>query len=188
MWGSLPGGSGAVIATGRSERKSADDRAMDREYDNATSGGSIMSTKNAILYDTDFHAWATEQAALLRAGKLSEADIENIAEEIESMGKNERNELVSRLTVLLVHLMKWRYQPELRGRSWRLTIEQQRLHLEDHLADNPSLKSQIDTLIAKAYRHARIETERETHLERATFPSTCPFTFDQAMDPNFWPD
>ena len=70
-----------------------------------------MSTKNATLYDTDFYAWANEQAALLRAGRLSEADVENIAEEIESTGKREKRELVSRLTVLFVHLLKWRYQP-----------------------------------------------------------------------------
>ena len=74
-----------------------------------------MSTKNATLYDTDFYAWTNEQAALLRAGRWSEADVENIAEEIESMGRSERRELVSRLTVLLMHLLKWRFQPTLRG-------------------------------------------------------------------------
>jgi|ERR1700722_16878120 uncharacterized protein DUF29 len=147
-----------------------------------------MSTKNATLYDTDFYAWANEQAALLRAGRLSEADIENIAEEIESMAKGERRELISRLTVLLVHLLKWRYQPGLRGRSWQLTIEQQRLHLQDHLAENPSLKSQLDEVMVSAYRHTRIDAERETHLQRSTFPVDCPFTFDEAMNPDFWPD
>jgi hypothetical protein len=147
-----------------------------------------MSTKNATLYDTDFYAWANEQAALLRAGRLSEADVENIAEEIESMGRSERSELVNRLAVLLIHLLKWRYQPGLRGRSWGLTIEEQRDALQDHLADNPSLKSQLDELVARAYRRARINAERETHLPRTTFPSTCPFTFDEAMNPDFWPD
>jgi hypothetical protein len=147
-----------------------------------------MSTKNASLYDTDFFAWANEQAALLRAGRLSEADIENIAEEIESIGRSERRELISRLTVLLVHLLTWRYQPGLRGRSWQLTIEQQRIRLQDHLADNPSLKSQMDEIVVSAYRHARIDAERETHLPRSTFPPTCPFTFDEAMSPDFWPD
>jgi Domain of unknown function DUF29 len=147
-----------------------------------------MSTKNATRYDTDFYAWANEQAALLRAGRLSEADVENIAEEIESMGRSERRELVSRLTVLLVHLLKWRYQSGLRGRSWRITIEQQRLSLQEHLADDPSLKSQLNDIVASAYRHARIEAEGETHLPRSTFPLTCPFTFDDAMHPDFWPD
>src|SRR5689334_13690461 len=98
-----------------------------------------MSTKNATLYDTDFYAWTAEQAALLRAGRLSEADVENIAEEIESMGRSERRELVNRLTVLFVHLLKWRHQPGLRPRSWALTIEQQRIQLGRHLDHNPSL-------------------------------------------------
>ena len=147
-----------------------------------------MSSKNATLYDTDFYAWANEQAALLRAGRLSEADIENIAEEIESMGRREKNELTSPLTVLFVHLLKWRFQPTLRSRSWRLTIEQQRLHLEEHIAANSSLKSKLDEAITSAYRHARIEAEQETHFARSTFPSTCPFTFDEAMNPDFWPD
>ncbi len=147
-----------------------------------------MSTKNATLYDTDFYAWANEQAALLRAGRLSEADIENIAEEIESTGKSQKRELISRLTVLLVHLMKWRYQPGLRGRSWRLTIEQQRLGLEDHIGENPSLKSLLNEAMAKAHRHARLDAERETHLPRSAFPVESPFSFDEAMNPDFWPD
>jgi hypothetical protein len=147
-----------------------------------------MSTKNAAHYDTDFYAWANEQAALLRAGRLAEADVENIAEEIESMGRSERRELVSRLTVLLLHLLKWRYQPGLRGRSWTLTIEQQRMEVGDHLSDNPSLKSQLGDVIAKAYGYARIEAERETRLKSSVFPLACPFTFDDAMNPDFRPD
>jgi hypothetical protein len=147
-----------------------------------------MSTQNATLYDTDFYAWANEQAALLRAGRLSEADIENIAEEIESMGKCERRELVGRLTVLLAHLLKWRYQPGFRGNSRRLSIEEQRLLLNDDLNDNPSLKSQLDALMPRAYQIGRLQAEKETGLARGTFPADCPFTYDEAMNPNFWPD
>ena len=73
---------------------------------------------NHPLYDQDFYAWTNEQAALLRAGRLSEADVEHIAEEIENMGKSEKRELVSRLRVLLLHLLKWQYQPTRRGKSW----------------------------------------------------------------------
>src|ERR1700723_630738 len=101
-------------------------------------------------YDRDFYAWANKQAALLRAGKLGEADFEHIAEEIESMGKSEKRELVSRLTVLLVHLLKWQHQPVLRSKSWRLTLEEQRIRLENHLADNPSLKSSLNEAITEA--------------------------------------
>ena len=147
-----------------------------------------MSTKNATLYDTDFYAWANEQAALLRAGRLSEADVENIAEEIASMGRTERSELVNRLTVLLVHLLKWRYQQALRGRSCALTIEQQRIQIGRHLARNPSLQSYRDEAMMDAYQDASIEAERQTHLTRSTFPVASPFTFDEAIHPDFWPD
>ena len=146
------------------------------------------SSMSNTLYERDFYAWANEQAALLRAGQLGLADIENIAEEIESMGRSEKRELISRLSVLLMHLLKWQYQPERRGRSWQGTIEQQRSHLEDHLADNPSLKSQLAAAIRLAYKDARIDAERETDIDRDTFPIECPFTFDEMMDADFLPD
>jgi hypothetical protein len=140
------------------------------------------------LYERDFYAWANEQAALLRAGKLDHVDIENIAEEIESMGRSEKRELVSRLTVLLLHLLKWRHQPAFRGTSWRLSIEEQRYRLEDHLNDNPSLKAQMDAAMRAAYRISRVSAVRETGLSGGTFQPMCPFTSDQVMDENFWPE
>jgi hypothetical protein len=146
-----------------------------------------MPAKNA-LYDQDFYAWSNEQAALLRAGRLGQADIEHIAEEIESMGKTEKRELVSRLTVLLLHLLKWRFQPELRGTSWRLSVEEQRLQVASHFADNPSLKSLLNAAIADSYRLAVIGARRETGLDAAIFPATCPWSFDQMMNDDFWPD
>ena len=144
-----------------------------------------MSDSN---YKTDFYAWANEQAALLRAGHLANADIENIAEEIESMGKRERQELVSRLSVLLMHLLKWQYQPGYRGRSWQLSIEEQRFKVIDHMDDNPSLKSQVLDAIMKAYRYARIDAARETGLDLERFPPACPWKYQKMMDGAFWPD
>ena len=140
------------------------------------------------LYDADFYAWANEQAALLRAGKLEAADIAHIAEEIESMGRSEKRELVNRLAVLLTHLLKWRFQPGLRGNSWRLTIEEQRYRLADHLADNPSLKALLPEASVNAYRLALIEAERETGLARSTFPVPCPWSFAEIMAADFWPE
>ncbi|HEY2619603.1 MAG TPA: DUF29 domain-containing protein [Acetobacteraceae bacterium] len=140
------------------------------------------------LYDQDFYAWANEQAALLRAGKLTEADIENIAEEIESMGRSEKRELVSRLTMLLQHLLKWQYQPGRHSTSWRLTIENTRLQLEDHLNDNPSLKSQLEEAMRSAYRRAINEAVAETGFPRTTFATECPYSYDHAMRPDFWPE
>ncbi|MSP01766.1 MAG: DUF29 domain-containing protein [Acetobacteraceae bacterium] len=138
------------------------------------------------LYDQDFHAWALQQATLLREGKLQQADVENIAEEIESMGRGERRELVNRLAALLTHLLKWRFQPALRGNSWRLTIKEQRRATFRHLRDNPSLQSWLDEAMADAYGDAAIRAARETGLE--VFPEICPFTFDQAIGDDFWPD
>jgi hypothetical protein len=139
------------------------------------------------LYDQDFYAWANEQAALLRAGNLSAADIENIAEEIESMGRTEKRELVNRLTGLLLHLLKWQYQPLLQGPSWQVTIRTQRFDITDHLADNPSLKSSVAEAMARAYRKAISEAGLETGLPERNFPTACPWPFDQIMDPAFWP-
>jgi hypothetical protein len=140
------------------------------------------------LYDEDFYAWANEQAALLRAGKLAAADIEHIAEEIESMGKTEKRELVSRLKVLLIHLLKWQFQPTGRGTSWRLTVEEQRRDVVDHLADNPSLHAKMEEATASAYGLAVLGAARATGLDRSTFPTECPWSFEQMTDAEFWPE
>ena len=140
------------------------------------------------LYDRDFYAWANEQAALLRAGHLDSADIEHIAEEIESMGRCEKRELVNRLAVLLMHLLKWRCQPGFRSASWRSAIDEQRYRLESHLEDNPSLKSKLDQAMRDGYRLARLEAERETGLALETFPVVCPFGFEETIRGDFWPD
>ena len=143
---------------------------------------------NSTLYEQDFYAWANEQAALLRSGRLSEADIEHVAEEIESMGKSEKRELVSRLTVLLLHLLKWQFQPALRGHSWRNSIRVQRIGLASLVRDNPSLKSVLGEAIAEAHRIARIEAENETDITEDTFPPVCPWSFEQMMADDFWPN
>jgi hypothetical protein len=140
------------------------------------------------LYDQDFYAWANEQAALLRAGKLAEADIENIAEEIESLGKSEKRELLSRLAVLLQHLVKWCFQPDRRGASWEATIIIQRRELEDHLADNPSLRAKLPEAVARAYGNAIVMAAGETALPRSTFPAECQWSFEQIMSEDFWPE
>ena len=146
-----------------------------------------MTTKSA-LHEQDFYAWSQQQVALLRSGHLAQADIENIAREIETMGNSEKRELVNRLAVLLVHLLKWKFQPALRGNSWRLTIEEQRDQLEDHLHDNPSLKSRLDESIITAYRRALLGAARETGMDREVFPAACPWQFAQLLDDGFWPD
>ena len=139
------------------------------------------------LYDHDGYGWAMEQAALLRTGKLSALDIDNLAEEIDSMGKTIKNELVSRLVVLLQHLLKWEFQPTLRSGSWRASILEQRDRIAGLVGDNPSLKPKIPDAMHSAYRVARIRAVGETTLPEKTFPAECPYDFKTATDENFWP-
>jgi hypothetical protein len=140
------------------------------------------------LYDQDFFAWANEQAQLLRAGKLAEADIDHIAGEIETLARAEKHELVNRLSILLPHLLKWQYQPVRRGAIWEVTIRNQRRALADHLDDNPSLKARFTEAVARAYEDARGEAYAETALPEATFPATCAWTAEQILAPAYWPE
>ena len=139
------------------------------------------------LYDKDFFAWSGQQAALLRAGQFNAADIEHIAEEIESMGNTEKRELVSRLKVLLLHLLKWQFQSPGRGSSWETSIKIRRLELVDHLSDNPSLKSKLSEAISSAYRIAVVAASGETGMPETTFSENCPYSFQQMMSRSFWP-
>ena len=104
------------------------------------------------------------------------------------MGRRENSELINRLTVLLTHLLKWQYQSSFQGRSWTLTIEEQRAKITEHLEENPSLKSKLAEAIKKAYHFALIETERQTGLPRRTYPPQCPYTFAQMLDDDFLPE
>ncbi len=143
---------------------------------------------NAKLYDRDFYAWTREQAALLREGRLADADLANLAEEIESMGRSERHRLYSRLSVLLTHLAKWRFQPGLRSRSWELTIREQRRRAAMLLRDNPSLGPALTEIAADAWARAALAAQRETGLDESNFPEVCPWTPEQALDDDFLPD
>ena len=146
-----------------------------------------MGDTSSTTYQTDFYAWANEQAALLRQGRLSEADIANIAEEIESMGKTEKRELVSRLTVLLAHLLKWQYQPEGRGTSWTRTIVMQRRGLRRLLQENPSIQAVLAETVADAYQDAAAAAPAVTGRPRTDFPAACPYALDQLLADEFLP-
>lgn len=143
----------------------------------------------SVTYDTDVVAWADEQAALLRAGKLSQLDLEHIADEVEDVGKSARRELLSRMVILLAHLLKWTAQSDRRSRSWEKTIRFQRGEVEDHLQDVPSLRSSLDDpeWRARAWQRAVRLAEAETGLETEEFPATCPWTLEQILGPDFLP-
>lgn len=152
---------------------------------------------HAASYDGDFHAWTREQARHLRelAATLRgrrdplgrHIDFENIAEEVESLGKSERRALESRLNVLLVHLLKWAWQPEQRSTSRRRGIVEQRRRIARILADSPSLASYPEEVLSEEYRLARLGAADETGLAEEAFPGVCPFTVEQILDPDWLP-
>ncbi len=145
-------------------------------------------TEAYLGYDDDFYAWTQHQAAVLREGAYHELDAENLAEEIESLGRRDRRELGSRLQVLVMHLIKWAYQPEGRGPSWRRTIRTQRLEIEDVLADSPSLRPRVPALMAQRYRRCIQDAAEETGLAETAFPRVCPWTVEEVLDQSFWPE
>ena len=130
-------------------------------------------------YERDFYSWLMQQARAVREGRWGAVDRGNLAEEIESLGREQFNKLESALRVLLAHFLKWDHQPERRSRSWALSIREQRLEIADVLEDNPGLKPRIPEAIARAYRHARIAAAKEMGLETSTFPEPCPHSFEE---------
>ncbi len=141
-----------------------------------------------INYEQDFYGWTQEQAGLLRAGRLADLDIENLIEEVETMGRSEKRALESSLTVLLVHLLKWQYQPVRRGRSWELTIKTQRINFMKVLRDNPGLKPSLDQVMTDAYQMATINAAQETGLDENSFPASCPWSLLEATNQDFYPE
>ena len=144
--------------------------------------------RNATAYDEDFHAWAEEQARLLRAGEFSQLDIGNIAEEVEDIGRSVRRELRNRLAVLTMHLLKWAYQPGHRSPSWSGTIREQREQVTELIEESPSLRSLPTADLGKIYRLAVSKALRDTGLPEATFPAECPFTPEQILSEDFLPE
>jgi hypothetical protein len=153
----------------------------------------VVSTKTlkppaASLYDQDFAAWTSETARLLRARRFAEIDVEHAAEEIEDMGKSEKREMLSRLSVLILHLLKWKFQAEKRSPSWKSTILAQRIELGRLLDDSPSLMRTVGTSAAKVYPDAVAAASLETALPPVAFPRDCPFSVDQILDRTFLPE
>lgn len=135
----------------------------------------------SAAYDRDFYSWLMEQARHVRAGRWTALDRENLAEEIESLGREQFNKLESALRVLLMHILKWDHQPERRTRSWAISIKDQRIEFDQVLQDNPGLKSRLDEALARAYRRARLQAANETGLDEEMFPGACPYTWDDII-------
>ncbi|MFB2978804.1 DUF29 domain-containing protein [Microseira sp. BLCC-F43] len=140
------------------------------------------------LYETDFYAWTQEQVSLLKDRQWERLDTVNLIEEIEALGRKERQELRNRLGLLLGHLLKWHFQPEKRSNSWLGTIREQRVQIRLLLQDNPSLKSYLNEVFLAAYELGIALAIRETRLGEQIFPEVCPYTLEQTMNPEFLPE
>ncbi|WP_257291507.1 DUF29 domain-containing protein [Endozoicomonas sp. ONNA1] len=149
------------------------------------------------LYDSDYYSWTCQQAKLLKEGKLNELDIENLIEEVETMGKSQYRTLKSCIEQLLLHLLKWRMQSqkkndlhdmELWYRSWKTSIVKQRLDIKDELDENQTLINKLDDIIPIAYGRARLLAAKAMDCNIKDFPDTCPWTFDQIMIENWYPE
>ncbi len=126
----------------------------------------------------------------MRARRFAELDIEHLADEIEDVGKSEKRELASRMAVLLAHLIKWKSQPENRSNCWRATINDQRKRIALAIKETPSLKAVLWNPHWKEdiWLDARSQARKETGLAEENLPGACPWTMDQAADPEFWPE
>jgi hypothetical protein len=145
-------------------------------------------SSSLVGYEQDFNLWLEQTVMLLQAGRFAELDIENLVDELESMSKRDKRELLSRLTVVLHHLLKWQYQPQNRSASWRSSIQTNRREIQYILTDSPSLRGYPLTVLNKAYASARADTTTETGLTISTFPTDCPFSINAVLDEEFWPE
>ncbi|AFZ25004.1 protein of unknown function DUF29 [Cylindrospermum stagnale PCC 7417] len=140
---------------------------------------------NKNLYNQDFYLWTQTIAQQLKDNKFNEIDVPNLIEEIESMGKSEKRELRSRLIILLMHLLKWQYQPEKRSESWRSTITEQRICIEILLEDSPSLQPLLTEVFADCYQKARLKASDETGIKLNFFPNESPFSLEEVLNNYF---
>jgi hypothetical protein len=151
---------------------------------------------NAELYEHDFNAWIHNQISLLKAGKTNEIDIEHLIEELEDMGKSNLRELESRFIILIAHLLKWQFQlatletqwQDFEGKSWRKTIIEQRTQLLYLLKKVPSLKQKLQNAVTEAYLEAVMLAVKESKLSKSIFPTDCPYTIEQLLDDDFYPE
>ena len=140
------------------------------------------------LYDKDFYLWTELTAAHLKSRQFEQVDLDNLIEEVESLGRNARDKLIISLKVLLAHLLKWQFQPDKRTKSWKDSIFRERANIDEYLEDIPSLKQfLVDEWIEKAYRRGLRTAINETEMDESVFPKQCPYSLEQIWDEDFLP-
>jgi len=141
-----------------------------------------------LEYESDFYGWIYKNIELLKQRKFSELDVEVLIDELESMAKRDKRELISRLTILIAHLLKWQFQPTRRSGSWQGSIDEQRFKIGKHLGDSPSLNNQLSESIKIAYPDALKLAIKETKLSSTIFPKNCLYSIEQLLDEDFYPN
>lgn len=140
------------------------------------------------LYEKDFYAWIYHNVELLKQNKLAEIERDILIDELESMAKRDKRELLSHFIILIAHLLKWQFQPEHRSSSWRGSIREQRIQIIKQLQESPSLKNYINESIENAYPDALDLASNETGLAMSSFPNECPYVIKDLLDKEFYPD
>jgi len=139
------------------------------------------------LYSQDLYRWAEVTAALLKARQFEQLDLDNLIEEVESLGRSDRDKLLSSLKVLLLHLLKWQ-QPHKRTHSWENTIFRERENIAEYLEDAPSLRQFLtEEWVEKAYQRGLRIAVQETRLDKSVFPERCPYSLEEILEQNFLP-
>jgi hypothetical protein len=153
-----------------------------------TAHPNVLAGAAPVLYETDFVAWAEQQAAFLELGEFEQLDLANLVDEVLDLSKRERQALYSNLKIILLHLLKWNYQPAMRSNSWKASIREHRQRVARQLKDSPSLKPYLQEIFTDCYQDARFLAVDETELPEDTFPSDCPFSVSSTLNPDFLGD
>lgn len=134
------------------------------------------------LYEKDFSAWSEQQSRLLLEKRWDEIDLEHLAEEVIDLSTFTRHTLRGHLRILLMHLLKYTFQPELRSRSWSCSIAEARDQIEAVLDENHSLIKTLPEILGKTYTFATRKASRETGMDIEAFPKECPWTIEEILD------
>ncbi len=143
------------------------------------------------LYDHDYYAWIQDQVRALRARRIEDLDWENVAEEIEDLGKSERRGIKSQMARLVEHLLKLKYARGIlrryNAKGWQLSVKGARTAIRHLLDESPSLRPQLAEMLIQAYEIGRIDAQREARVPDSAIPESSPWTVEQVMDDNFVP-
>ncbi len=144
-----------------------------------------INNNQETLYNQDYYQWLIQTSQLLREKKFTQLDLENLIEEIESLGKSEKRAISSNLIIVILHLLKWRYQPEKRSNSWKSSIREHRRRIQELVTDSPSLQNYLPEILADCYLAAKKQASDETGLSVVAFPEECPFSLAESLDEDF---